>query len=94
MYWCKRQDIDIPFIHDAVLLCEMKGLKLRDVYMDNHGELAIAFFGKLSKDDIKFVIMQFCKDDKEIAEPEEHQDFVYRKDFTEIYTPDGVDYRN
>lgn len=93
MYWYITEGITFPFIRNAVSTCEAKGFKLRDVYMDNRGELAISFFGKLSKEDIKFVIMQFCKDDKKIAEPEEHQDFVYRKDFTEIYTPDGVDYR-
>ena len=80
-----------------------KIFNLRSIYMDPTGECAISYYGHLSERDIKEVMINFCYPDEDKCYDEIHpklkKDFVYsihsnkEKDYTQIYTPDGLDYR-
>ena len=105
MYATTIQDIEIPFLHDAALACELKGFKFRSLYMDPTGECAISYYGHLTEQQIKEVIINFCYpgEDKSYDEvhPEYLKDYTYEnghhsngeKEYTIIYTPDDLDYR-
>ena len=55
MYATTLNDIENAFLHDAVMLCEMQGYKLRSLYMDKDGECAVSFWGKLTEEQIKIL---------------------------------------
>lgn len=101
MYWSKIEEIDVPVLHDAALLCSMQGMKFRSLYMDPQGELAISFYGRLPIEKIREVLIQFHENPDALyssVNPEEHVDYIYQNDHqegytTQIYTPDGVNYR-
>lgn len=102
MYIYTKEDLkEYPQFHDAILLCELSGLKWVSLYMDPSGELAITFDRLLTEERIKFVLMHFldiiyneCNIDA--INPKENVDYVYNyyKKQTQIFTPDGLDYRN
>lgn len=104
MIWHKVEEINNPFIHDAVLLCTLKGMSLRSVYMDQNGELAIRFNGKLSEQDIAFCLDCFnpypnAETRLSDIHPINMVDYVIQNDHqdgysTEIYSQEGIDYRN
>lgn len=105
--------IENPYLHDAAMTLshrvDSKGnsiYKLRSIYIDPSGECAISYYGYLTEQQIKEVMINFCYpgEDKSYDEihPVEHKDFVYGGDhvqysndseYTQIYTPDGLDYR-
>lgn len=100
MYLYKKSKlIEYPKFHDAILLCEYMGLQWKSLYMDNKGELAITFEGKLNEEQVKTVLMHF-KDildgdtDVEKISCEYLKDYEYDDETTRIFTPDGYDYRN
>jgi hypothetical protein len=71
--------------------------------MDKSGECAISYYGRLSEQEIKEVMINFCYpgEDKSYDEihPSYNKDYYYPytdgtdEDYTIIYTPDGLDYR-
>lgn len=112
MYAQTIQDIENPFLHDAALVLSFrennKGEKiyrLRSLYMDKSGECAIAYYGRLTEDQIKEVMVNFCYPGEDVSFDEVHpiymQDYSYENgrhangetEFTTIYTPDGLNYK-
>lgn len=104
MYATNLNDIENAFLHDAVMLCEMQGFKLRSLYMDKDGECAVSFWGKLNEEQIKNILIQFYLDDVLLDDinPVFNKDYTYRyevdpknggREYTDIFTPDGIDYK-
>lgn len=112
MYTTSIQGIENPFLHDAALVLSLrendkgeKIFKFRSLYMSKSGECAISYYGYLTKQQIKEVMMNFCYplEDKSYDEihPRIWKDYEYMKgnpseeapDYTTIYTPDDLDYR-
>ena len=112
MYITSIQDIENPFLHDAAYVLslrenskEEKIYKFRSLYMDSSGECAISYYGHLTEQQIKEVMINFCYpgEDKSYDEihPKVWKNYEYMKgnasegraDYTAIYTPDGIDYR-
>ena len=112
MYAQTIQDIENPFLHDAALVLSLrennkgeKIYKLRSLYMDKSGECAISYYGWLTKDQIKEVMVNFCYPGEDVSVDEVHptvwKNYEYMKgnssegnpDYTTIYTPDGLDYK-
>lgn len=112
MYATSIQDIENPILHDAALVLSLrendkgeKIFKFRSLYMDKSGECAISYYGHLTEQQIKEVMINFCYplEDKSYDEvhPTVWKDYEFMKgnssegnpDYTTIYTPDGLDYR-
>ncbi len=103
MYATKIQDIENPYLHDAAYILELQGFKLRSIHMDPSGECAISYWGCLSVEQIATVIQNFWFGDVErnkalqlASDSHNHKwfrDASHPNGFTQIYTPDGVDYR-
>ncbi|MBQ7429416.1 MAG: hypothetical protein IJV29_07080 [Butyrivibrio sp.] len=112
MYATAIQDIENPILHDAALVLSLrendkgeKIFKFRSLYMDKSGECAISYYGHLTEQQIKEVMINFCypMEDKsyDAIHPTVWKDYEYMKgnssernpDYTTIYTPDGLDYR-
>lgn len=112
MYATSIQDIENPFLHDAALVLSLrendkgeKTYKFRSLYMDKSGECAISYYGYLTEQQIKEVMVNFCYpgEDKSYddIEPTMWRDYEYMKgnvsegrpDYTVIYTLDSLDYR-
>ena len=103
MYATTLNDIENAFLHDAIIVCEMQGFKLRSLYMDKDGECAVSFYGKLTEEQVKNILIQFYLDDVLLDDihPEYYKDYKYEnrrnangeEGFTQIFTPDGIDYR-
>lgn len=100
MYLYKKSELKkYPQFYDAILLCEYMDLQWKSIYMDNNGELAITFEGKLNEEQIKTVLMHF----KDIIDGDTNvekisceylTDYEYDGETTRIFTPDGYDYHN
>lgn len=104
MYATTLNDIENAFLHDAVMLCEMQGFKLRSLYIDKDGGCAICFWGKLNEEQIKNILIQFYIDDVLLDDihPKINKDYDYMyesdpknagKEYTVVFSPDGIDYR-
>lgn len=103
MYATTLQEITIPFLHDAVMVCQQRGYEFNSLYMDPSGECAVTFFDELNDDQVKEIIQNFLPYDvnKEDIYPIYNVDFgfikLHTKDgkrmATKIYTPDDLDYR-
>ena len=113
MYATTINEIEIPYLQTAAQVLSYRTdakhnslYKLRSIYMDKSGECAISYYGILTEDQIKEIMINYCYpyEDKcydEIS-PVEHKDYVYcnlhgtdrEAPFTQIFTPDGLDYRN
>lgn len=112
MFATTIQDIEVPFLANAAYVLSLrenkkgeKIYKFRSLYMDKSGECAISYYGHLTKQQIKEVMINFCYpgEDKFYAEihPTVWKDYEFMKgnspegnpDYTTIYTPDGLDYR-
>ncbi len=108
MYIYEKSELtEHPQFFEAVLLSEMQTkAEWRSIYRDKSGELAVSFYGKLTEDQIKTVLMHF-KDlidgdtDTNNISLEYGIDYNYsnkegigEKPFTQIFTPDGYDYSN
>lgn len=112
MYTTNISDIENPFLKDAAWtlswrtdLTGEKIYKFRSLHMDKSGECAISYYGHLTEQQIKEVMINFCypREDKSYDEihPKVWKDYEFMKgnssernpDYTTIYTPDGLDYR-
>ena len=112
MHITSIQDIENPFLHNAAYVLSLrendkgeKIYKLRSLYMDKSGECAISYYGHLTEQQIKEVMINFCYpgEDKSYDDihPKVWKDYEYMKgnasegrpNYTVIYTPDGLDYR-
>ena len=112
MYITSIQDIKVPFLHDAALTLSLrqndKGeniYKLRSLYMDRSGECAISYYGRLSEQEIKEVMINYCYPYENKCYDEIHpvyiENYTYdnghhangESDYTTIYTPDGINYK-
>lgn len=102
MYYTDIQTIDIPFLHDAALVCKEMGHKLRSIYMDPNGECAISYWGNLSLEDRARIFLSYLPYDAPYEECYQMaQELGYcewfKEDrpngFTTFYTPNGIDYR-
>ena len=112
MYITTIQDIEIPFLANAAYVLSLrenekgeKIYKFRDLYMDKSGECAISYYGHLTAQQIKEVMINFCYPGEDKSYDDIHpvvwNDYEYMKgnssegkpDYTTIYTPDGLDYR-
>jgi hypothetical protein len=107
MYIYERQKLaEHPMFQQAIILCEMQtNTKWRSIYRDKSGELAVSFYGKLSEDNIKTVLMHFkdlidgdtditaisCKYNIDYSYNNEHH-ANGEKDYTQVFTPDGYNY--
>ena len=82
-------------VQNAITLCELQGMVWEDLYMDPQGELAVAFKGKLSEDQIKMVNMHFL--DLLYGDTQEEKynqiDYDYNNGKTSIFNPDGEDFK-
>ena len=106
MYATTVQDIENPFLHDAALVCEKKGFKLRSLYMDPSGECAVSYWGDISLMDSATILLNYLPYDAPYEEcyklaKECNYRRWYKGDdkehpngFTQFFTPDGIDYRN
>ena len=102
----KTELAEHPMFQQAIMLCEMqtKG-EWRSIYRDPSGELAVAFYGKLTEEEVKTVLMHFkdlidgdtntdnisCKYLIDYSYSNDHHSNGERE-FTQIFTPDGYDY--
>ena len=110
MYATTVQNIKVPCLHNAAYVLSLrenskgdKIYKFRSLYMDKSGECAISYYGRLSEQEIKEVMINFCYpgEDKSYDEihPSYNKDYYYPytdgtdEDYTIIYTPKGLDYR-
>lgn len=112
MYTTTIPEINNPYLHNAALVLSYRTdakhnpiYKLRSIYMDKFGECAISYYGILTEQQIKEIMINFCYpgEDKSYSEvnPIEHKDYVYcnrhhtdkEPEYTQIFTPDGLDYR-
>ena len=104
MYATSISDISIPYLHDAAKVLSYRTYanhksvyRFRSLYIDSAGECSIDYLGKLNEDQIKEVMINFCYpgEDKSLSDinPRLGIDYEYCDGFTEIYTPDGLDYR-
>lgn len=107
MYIYEKSELtEHPQFFEAVLLSEMQTkAKWRSIYRDKSGELAVSFYGKLTEEQIKTVLMHF-KDlidgdtDTDNISCKYGIDYSYdnghhangEKEYTQIFTPDGYDY--
>lgn len=107
MYIYERQELaEHPMFHQAIILSEMQiGTKWRSIYRDKSGELSVSFYGKLTEEQIKTVLMHF-KDlidgDTDIPSIscEYNVDYTYSNlhnadkegPYTQVFTPDGYNY--
>lgn len=102
MYTYKKEELS-PRFHDAVLMCELMGMRWTSLYMDSKGELAISFDGILSEEQIRNVQMHFLDivyNDTNMSrvKTEEFKDYIYLGNKQEgqrtvVYTPDGINYK-
>lgn len=112
MFATTIQNIENPFLADAAYILSLrennkgeKIFKFRSLYMDKTGECAISYYGKLSEQEIKEIMINFCYpyEDKCYNEinPQLRKDYTYNNghhangetEYTTIYTPDDLDYR-
>ena len=112
MYTNSISEIENPFLADAAYVLSLrednkrnKIYKFRSIYMDKSGECAISYYGKLTNNQIKEIMINFCypMEDKCYDEihPQYGIDYDYNNghhangesEFTTIYTPDGLDFR-
>lgn len=105
MYYTEIDKIDIPFLHDAALVCQEIGHKLRAIYMDPHGECAISYWGDLSLTNRARILQNYLPDDVPFEECYQmvqdrtnckwfnEGDSEHPNGYTIFYTPDGLDYR-
>ena len=107
MYIYERQELaEHPMFQQAIMLSEMQiDKEWRSIYRDPSGELAVSFYGKLSEDNVKTVLMHFMDlvdgdTDLNKISPKYNVDYSYanghhangEKEYTQIFTPDGYDY--
>ena len=102
----KSELVEHPMFWNAILLSEIQtNAKWRSIYMDKSGELAVSFYGKLSEEQIKTVLMHFkdlidgdtdvnnisCKYGVDYSYDNGHH-ANGEKDYTQVFTPDGYNY--
>jgi hypothetical protein len=112
MYYTDIKDIEIPFLANAAFVLSLrennkgeKIYKFRSLYMDKSGECAISYYGRLSEQEIKEVMINFCYPGEDKCYDDIHPEYLYdytydnvhhangEPNYTIIYTPDGLDYR-
>lgn len=106
MYWTQVSEIDNPFLHDAAMVCEERGFKLRSIHVDTNGECAVSYWGSPNIYEVASILQNYMPGDasyeecfKMVSEEEYYKwfpcnDREHPNGFTQIYTPDGIDYRN
>ena len=60
LYANKIQDINIPLLHDAAMTLSLRGFRFRSLHMDSRGECTISYYGWLTQQQIKEVMINFC----------------------------------
>ena len=105
MYYTEVSTIEIPFLHDATMVCEEIGHKLRSIYVDPNGECAISYWGDLSLIDRARVLQNYLPYDapfEECYKMAQNKNYTrwfsectakHPNGYTQLYTPDGIDYR-
>ena len=112
MYCTDIKNIEIPFLANAAFVLSLrennkgkKMFKLRSLYMDKSGECAISYYGRLSEQEIKEVMINFCYPGEDKCyndiQPKYLMDYTYdnvhhangESNYTTIYTPDGLNYK-
>ena len=104
MYYTEVLTIEIPFLHDAAMVCEEIGHKLRSIYMDPSGECAISYWGDLSLEQRARVLQNYLPDDVpyeecyQMVQDRNYCQWIFDKNhpngYTMFYTPDGLDYKH
>jgi hypothetical protein len=102
----KPELVEHPEFQQAIILSEMQtNAQWRSIYRDKSGELAISFYGKLTEDQIKIVLMHF----KDLIDGDTNVDNISckygvdysydnghhangEKEYTQVFTPDGYNY--
>ena len=112
MYCTTIPQIENSYLHDAAMTLshrvDSKGnsiYKLRSIYIDPFGECAISYYGHLTEQQIKEIMINFCYpgEDKcyDDIQPKYLMDYTYdnvhhangESNYTTIYTPDGLNYK-
>ena len=107
MYIYEKSELaEHPMFQQAVMLSEMQtNATWRSIYRDTSGELAVSFYGKLSEENIKTVLIHF----KDLIDGDTDTnnisckygiDYSYEnghhangeKEYTQVFTPDGYNY--
>lgn len=96
MIYNNIEKIKFPFLHNAIKKLSKK-YSFHDIYMDEKGEMAIEFYGKLSIDSIKDILVTIHpkiinKDDIEL---DYSMNYSFSDDMkeTRIYSASNIDYR-
>lgn len=94
MLYTNTKDINIPFLHDAAVVLS-KRYCLKGIYLDHEGGIALYFDGKLPLSSIKDVLQNINPNDVSTDElhPEFHIDYTYSDGYTNVFSPDDIDYR-
>jgi hypothetical protein len=106
MYIYERTELaEHPMFQQAVMLCEMQtNATWRSIYRDYSGELAVSFYGMLTEEQVKTVLMHFkdlidgdtdienisCKYGTDYNHS--NKEGIGEKPYTQIFTPDGYNY--
>ena len=107
MYIYEKSELkEHPMFQQAVMLSEMQTkAQWRSIYRDKAGELAVSFYGRLSEEQIKIVLMHFkdlidgdtdtnsisCKPCTDYSYSNMHHSNG-EEEYTQVFTPDGYDY--
>lgn len=107
MYIYEREELaKHPELKQAVWLSGLQtGAKWRSIYRDKDGELSVSFYGKLTEQQVKTVLMHFkdlidgdtdvssisCKYNVDYAYSNPHSTDK-EGPYTQVFTPDGYDY--
>ena len=108
MYWTTIESIGIPFLHDAAMVCAMRGYDLRSIYVDPDGRCAISYWGTLDiflaasilqeylpyKTFFEEIIGIIEENPTRYYECFDEEDPRHPEGYTTIYTPDDIDYRD
>lgn len=105
MYAITISEIEIPFLHDAAMVCDMKNYNLRSIHVDPSGECAISYWGDISLADSAIILQNYLTEDVDLDECYcmvkegsyrkwfKSDDPKHPNGYTTLYTPDGIDYR-
>lgn len=97
MIYNNYKDIPFDFLHDAAMVIS-KRHKLKSIYMDKQGGVALTFQGKLSEEQVKDILLSLspnpnkCSDDYTL-EYSLHYSYSNNMQETYVYSEDDIDYR-
>lgn len=89
--------IPYSFLHDAIFIILCRRYKLKNIYIDNKGEVCLTFNEILKDDAIKDILTQLIPQDISLDKIhlEYNLSYSYSDDGqqTYVYSPDGINYK-